>query len=440
MIIPEYIQKIISTLEKNNYEAFIVGGCVRDSLLNKEPYDYDITTNALPEEILECFSDARTITNGLKHGTVTVVTEKGNVEITTYRIDGSYVDNRHPDNVCFTRSLKEDLARRDFTINAIAYSDKTGIVDMYGGIADLNSGIIRCVGDANKRFNEDALRIMRALRFASTLGFSIEENTALAIHNNKQLLDNISIERNRDELLKLICGDNAKAILLEYGEVIAQIIPEIKREIGFNQHSVYHAYDVWEHTVQALSKSSNNVDIRLALLLHDIAKPVVFKQDPDGTGHFPNHENVGSVIAIDIMKRLKIDNKRINELGLLIKYHGYFIKSDKPYIKKMLNKLGEDTFFKLLEIMVCDNSAKNEFCLERVPRINEMGVVAKEIIANNEPYKLSHLDINGDDLKKAGVHGKNIGDALNELLKLVVTEEVPNNKQALLDAVKIIQD
>ena len=356
--------KLLSELESCGFEAYMVGGCVRDSIMGREYHDIDITTNALPEDILKVFSSYKVIPTGIKHGTVTVLCGGTPYEITTYRIDGEYTDHRRPDSVEFTSDITADLARRDFTINAVAM-DKSGcIVDPFGGISDMKEGIIRCVGKPEKRFSEDALRIMRAVRFASQLGFRIDGATSEAIHRMKDLLQEISRERIRDELDKLVCGKSCTAVLLEYSDVITAVIPEFKPSIGLDQCSPYHKYDVWEHTVRAIGFApESDVKLRRTLLFHDIGKPACMKFDETGRGHFKQHDRVGSEITEKVMKRLRYDTKSISYSTALIANHSKKLRS-RADVKKMMYRIGDELFFALTEMKKCDNSAKNEFVLE----------------------------------------------------------------------------
>ena len=305
----EGAKKVIEMLEEAGYEAFAVGGCVRDSLLGKKPFDFDVTTSASPEEMKEVFRNEHVIETGIKHGTLTVLINKEPVETTSFRVEKGYSDNRRPEKVEFVRSLSEDLSRRDFTINALAYNEKTGIVDLFGGISDLEHGTVRCVGNPDKRFNEDALRIMRALRFASVLGFEIEEETAASIKRNCGLLNNISSERISSELSKLLCGKNAAKILLEHPEPFFVIIPELSVLKGFDQRHFRHHLDAFGHTAAVLEAVPPVLELRLAALLHDIAKPLCQTVDENGTGHYYGHAQIGAKLSEEILTKLKFDNE-----------------------------------------------------------------------------------------------------------------------------------
>ena len=430
------VDEILERLENCGYEAYTVGGCVRDTIMGRSAHDTDITTNAIPEQVIEAFSGYKVIPTGLKHGTVTILKNSVPYEITTYRIDGEYKDSRRPENVEFTASLTEDLARRDFTMNAIAMDRHGNTADPFGGKNDIGNGIIRCVGDPEKRFTEDALRIMRAVRFASQLGFNIEKNTAEAVHAMKGRLKNISMERIRSELDKLICGKNCVQVLLEYSDVIAEIIPEFEPSIGFDQHSPYHKYDVWEHTVRAISYApESNVKMRTALLFHDIAKPACAKFDENGRGHFKKHPVVGAEMAQDIMKRMKYDGETISYAVMLIARHSKKV-FDNIAVKKMMADIGDDLFFELMELKKCDNLAKNDFVFSENELFDQLMDEGRRLIENNECRGLRPLAINGRDMTSLGLQGKDIGNALNELLQLVLENKLSNIKDDLINYAK----
>lgn len=428
--------EILDVLNGAGFEAYFVGGCVRDTIMGRPFHDTDITTNALPEQIMEVFRNYRIIPTGIKHGTVTVISGGVPYEITTYRIDGEYSDSRRPDSVEFTSSLREDLARRDFTVNAIAMNSAGEISDFFGGTEDIKNKIIRCVGSPEKRFSEDALRIMRAVRFSSQLGFKIESETAEAIHKMKDRLKNISRERIREELDKLICGKNCVEVLMEYSDVITTVIPEFQKCIGFEQHSPYHKYTVWEHTVRAVSLApSDNVKMRRALFFHDIAKPVCAKFDETGRGHFKNHAEKGAEMAQSIMKNLRYDGNSIAYAVMLIAHHSDKICTETD-VKKLMSLIGDNLFLELMEMKKCDNSAKNDFVLEQNIPLDNLIKAAHRIIENNECRSLKNLDISGNDLIKAGLQGAEIGEALNKLLNLVIEGKLLNEKDKLINYIK----
>ena len=434
--IPEGANKVIEGLEAAGYEAYIVGGCVRDSILGKKPKDYDITTNALPDEIIACMDGLKVIETGLKHGTVTVISDGEAVEVTTYRIDGKYSDHRRPDSVRFSDSLEKDLSRRDFTVNAMAYSDKSGIIDVFGGQQDLFSGRIRCVGEPAVRFEEDALRILRALRFASSLGFRIDPLTASAIHEKKQLLKEIASERIMSELTGFVMGTAPCDLMIEFDDVFCTVIPEFAKCVGFDQKSRYHVYDVWEHTAHAIENSKADKEVRLALLFHDIEKPTCCRIDEEGHGHFPGHEKRSAETAERIMRRLKFDGDTIKNTCELIKYHYITPVDDKRVVKHLISVMGLGMFDKLAEVMKGDSRAKQSFCLERVNTLDAMKYLAHEIIKNGECCTLHGLAIKGTDLEDIGFEGKQIGEALDRLLVMVIDEKLPNEREALIEAAR----
>lgn len=439
--IPSYAKFALDTLEKNGYDAYIVGGCVRDNMLGMSASDYDITTNALPHQVYEVFKNYHVIDTGIKHGTVTVVVEKMPLEITTYRIDGEYKDNRRPEQVTFTKNIEDDLARRDFTINAMAYNEKRGIVDCFGGRADLEKKIIRCVGDADTRFTEDALRILRALRFASVLGFGIEQKTKISIHKNKELLKNIAKERICTEFFKLICGKNADKIIDEYKDVIAVFIPQIEGIFDFDQHSKYHIYDVWGHSVCALSHTEPKLHLRLAALFHDIGKADCFTLDENGEGHFYSHAKKSVEHTRDILNSLRCDNATKHDVLKLIEYHDAQICETKKSIKKWLGRLGENLFFDLICLQKADTlSHAKPYIAPRVSALEKIEFLAKEVIAEGECFSLKHLAVNGRDMISLGFKGKQIGNALDELLALVIDGKIENDRNALIEKAKTMQN
>lgn len=432
--LPEPVVIALNKLNANGFESFIVGGCVRDLLLKRIPVDYDIATNALPLQIKEIFSEYRTIDIGIKHGTVAVIIGEMQLEITTYRVDGKYIDKRHPSNVIYSANIAEDLSRRDFTINSIAYSPQHGIVDIFDGQKHITQRKIVCVGDAKLRFQEDALRILRAIRFSSQLGFRIDHETSAQIHELSYNLLDISSERIHAELDKLIMGSGVFSVLTEYSDVIAVFLPEIKDSIGFEQHSKYHKYDVWVHSSLAVACASQDIVVRLAMLLHDSGKPACFTLDENGFGHFPNHADLSAELAKKALKRLKYDNKTIEEIVLLIQYHSHTLKSKKN-IKRIMAKLGKKIFFKLIDVQKADASAKMDFCLEKLSELEEVEQIAKKIITDNECISVSELAINGYDLLNMGFKGKEIGFILNQLLSDVIDGKINNSKIVLLENV-----
>ena len=437
-VLPSQVEFALNMLNNAGYEACIVGGCVRDILRGETPSDYDITTSAEPEQTKAVFGGERIIETGIQHGTVTLLKEGMPLEITTYRIDGDYTDNRRPNSVIFTKTLTEDLARRDFTVNAMAYSPKAGVTDAFGGEEDLKKGIIRCVGDADRRFNEDALRIMRAIRFASVLGFEIEEETKKSIFKNKNLLKNISAERIATELLKLLSGKNARRVIVDYFEILEVILPEISGMKGFDQKSRWHVYDILNHTALAVENSPATPVFRLTALLHDCGKVDSFTVDERGAGHFYGHPEVSYKKAKVALARLKLDNATSAAVLTLIKYHDMPIEPTKIAVKKALKLLGSELFFKLLDIKRADNLAQNlELTKSELKTIDNLENTAKEIIKNNECFCLKTLAVTGADLINTGIPaGKELGEKLEFLLDAVINERVENEKKSLLKLLK----
>ena len=433
--IPSEVSFVLDKINEYGYESYLVGGCVRDYLLGKTPSDFDVTTNARPETIIEVFKDsAHLVATGLKHGTVTVIKDHVSVEVTTYRVDGDYSDNRHPEVVRFSTDLKEDVLRRDFTINSMAYSPKHGFKDHVNGLDDLENGVIRCVGDPSVRFEEDALRILRALRFSSILGFEIEENTSSQIHKKAHLLENISIERITVEFIKLLCGEYSEKILLDYRDVFSVFIPKISEMFDFEQHTPYHKYDVYTHSVKAVAAADMEDKIlRTALYFHDIGKPACFFTDSEGVGHFYGHAQRSMEITDEIMKKLRFDNNFRSYVVTLIKYHDAPIENDEKRIKRLLRNLGEEQFFRLIALQRADNAAQAEIVFHRRARFDAVEETAKRILAEKACFSLADLAVNGNDLISLGIpKGKLIGRILNDLLENVIENRIPNDKNSLL--------
>lgn len=435
ILIPDNVEKIIEELELYGYEAYIVGGCVRDSLLGRAPKDYDIATSAAPEQVKECLSAYKVIDTGLKHGTVTVLSDDY-VEVTTFRMDSAYSDHRHPDEVTFSDNLLDDLSRRDFTVNAMAYNHRTGVIDKFGGQKDLFKRKIKCVGEPAVRFNEDALRILRALRFASQLDFEIDDLTATAVHDMYRLLGEVSKERIASELNGIVTGKAPCEVMKRFSDVLSFIIPEIRPCIGFEQHSRYHVYNVWDHTAAAVEHSAPETEVRLALLLHDIAKPVCCNFDDEGNGHFYGHEKTGAEMAEKILRSLKYPNDTIETVCKLIKFHYITPVDDNVVVKQLLSAVGSEDFFRLAEVIKGDSRAKQRICFERVQIVENMELRAKDILDKKECISISQLDINGADVAALGARGRQIGDILNKLLALVIEEKADNIKSELLKFAK----
>ena len=350
-MLPPQVNTAFEMLAVAGYEAFLVGGAVRDYVRDNSPAkDWDITTNALPEQVKEVFAGFRLIETGLKHGTVTVVIDHVPIEITTYRVDGGYTDHRHPDSVRFTRSLREDLERRDFTMNALAYHPKTGVVDFVGGRADIENNLVRCVGDPDRRFQEDGLRMLRALRFAAVYSMRIEAETAAAIHRNRELLGNIAAERVRAELTKLLCGKGAADVLGGFADVLAVPVPELAPMFGFDQRNPHHDRDIWNHTIAVVESITPEPVLRWAALLHDVGKPSCFSCAVDGVGHFYGHAEQSTIMTESILNRLRFDNASKDRIVHLVRYHDMPIAADRKLVKRLLSKHGEETARQLIEL------------------------------------------------------------------------------------------
>lgn len=435
--LPMPVARALSVLEARGYEAYVVGGCVRDSLLGRAPNDWDITTNATPTEMKACFSDFRVIETGIRHGTLTVIVDGMQLEITTYRNDGEYLDNRHPVQVTFSKHIEDDLSRRDFTVNAMAYHPQKGLVDLFGGREDLQNRVVRAVGDAKTRFCEDGLRILRAIRFAAVLDFEIAEDTAKAVRDCKNLLLGIAAERIREEFCKLICGSGAVRILRDYIEVISIFMPELHRCVGFEQNTKYHCFDVFEHTLQALALcEDDDLITRLGILLHDIGKPLCYTEDEQG-GHFKGHAPIGVEITREILLRLRFDNETIHRLALLVEWHDIPLSAEKKRVKRLMQKLSDADILRLLEIKRCDRLAHAKDFQELPPDLALIPSVIDEIRTEDACLSLRTLAVDGADLMELGVpEGKRIGEILHALLDDVIEERLPNKKEALLQAAK----
>ena len=436
--IPNYVKSVLEALNEAGFEAYLVGGCVRDSILGRPVFDWDITTSAEPEQVMAVFSAYYCIPTGLQHGTVTVVSENHNLEITTYRCDGEYTDNRHPNSVIFTKNLRDDLSRRDFTINAMCCDLNGNFVDIFGGMEDLDARIIRAVGDPDERFNEDGLRIMRCIRFASQLDFSVEEATRDAVFRNKHLLKNISRERIFAELMKLLTGVAAQRILSEYGEIIFEIIPELRDQYHHKQIGKKHAYDIWEHTCHAVGGIDNDKILRLTMLLHDCGKATTETFAENGDSQFKNHAAVGGEIAYNIMKSLKVDNYTLNTVSFLVKNHDKKVPLDEVSVRKYRRVLGDENFLRLMKIRKADRGA----LADGYNDISEMLKNALEMydksVQNNDCCTLSSLAVTGKDIGKLGYRGEEIGRMLDIALEAVIEEKIQNTKSDILNFISNI--
>lgn len=443
--IPKGAAAIIDTLQSNGFEAYLVGGCVRDSILKRPVHDWDITTSATPDEMKKVFSDTKIIETGIKHGTLTILSIDGFYECTTYRIDGMYSDGRHPDVVRFTKSLAEDLKRRDFTINAMAYNDKEGLIDLFGGRVDLMDHVIRCVGNPEDRFKEDALRIMRALRFAAQLEFNLEMKTKIAAFQMSDTLTKVSAERINSEFCKMLTQTMGSQIINDYREIIAVFIPEIRDMFGFEQNNPYHMFDVWNHTIEVLANANfftdpNGLVLALAAFFHDIGKPHSYQDGPDGIRHFYGHATKSAEMTDSIMRRMRFNNSIREQVVTLVKYHDTDIKPEAKYIKRWLNKLGSEPLLRCLLMLkysdICGQTLENR--AKRLREVIQLFTVLNETIEQQACFSLKDLAVNGGDLIAAGMKpGKEIGAALNQMLELVLNDECANDKDALLKAVGI---
>lgn len=434
MQLPCAVLRVMERLEKNGFEAYAVGGCVRDDLLGITPHDWDVTTRATPDAVQKLFADERCVLTGADKGTVTVVTEEMPIEVTTYRTETTYRDHRHPDAVTFVRTIEEDLSRRDFTINAMAYHPKRGLVDRFGGQEDLRRRRLRCVGVARERFSEDALRILRALRFASTYDLSIEEKTEQALFRCSPLLTQVAPERLRVEWDRLLTGKAAERILLAYWSVLAPIFPEIVPMVGFEQHSVYHDRDVWQHTAAAVAGTVPDPLIRLTLLLHDCGKPSTFTMDAEGNGHFYSHAAMSEKMATAVLSRFRYDRETTEQVLKLIHYHDTILPTDPKGIKHFLSRHGEEFLRRLLAVKEGDCAGHApSFIPERQEELRRIRRVLDEVIAEGDCFSLKDLAVNGDDVIRAGVpSGKQVGCLLQELLTAVIDGTVANERQELL--------
>ncbi len=431
---PDDVKKIISILAENGFEAYAVGGCVRDSLLGRNPDDWDVTTNALPHQIKKIFM--RTVDTGIKHGTVTVLFGNGAYEVTTYRIDGKYTDNRHPDDVTFTASLEEDLKRRDFTINAMAYNDENGLIDIFGARDDLLKKKIRCVGEAKERFLEDALRMMRAVRFAAQLGFDIDKDTYNAISLLSKNITNVSAERICSELKKLLLSENPQMIRLLYESgITAHILPEFDIMMNTAQNNPHHIYSVGEHTIESLRFVKADVVLRFAMLLHDVGKPDTKKTDDKGMDHFCGHPMRGEKMANNIMHRLKFDNITRKAVCRLVRWHDDRPPLSEVSIRKAIFKIGVEAYPDLFAIKRADMLAQStKWRAEKEAYIDEYEAIYNRIIKRGDCLSIKELKINGTDIINLGeTQGRHIGDILSRILEHVITKPEDNNREILLD-------
>ena len=431
--LPDKVQRIIETLTAAGFEAYAVGGCVRDSVLGRLPSDWDITTSATPYETKELFP--RTFDTGIKHGTVTVLFDKEGFEVTTYRIDGDYEDSRHPKKVTFTSSLEEDLKRRDFTINAMAYNSKSGLIDIFGGMEDIEKGIIRCVGNAEERFTEDALRMLRAVRFSAQLGYRIEETTASAIRRLAPNLRHISAERIQAELVKLVTSAHPDYLRTAYETGITkQVLPEFDLCMETEQNNPHHCYSVGEHILHSMQEIEAEKVLRLGMLFHDIAKPQTLTVDEEGITHNKKHPQVGAKMTREILRRLKFDNDTIDKVVKIVRYHDEEVGLSPAGVRRAVNRMGEDIFPMLFAVRRADISAQSDYLREeKLQKLTYLQELYDGILRRQECLSLKDLAVTGRDLITLGIPaGPQIGELLQELLILVLEEPERNNREELL--------
>lgn len=435
--LPDKVKKIMETIESGGYEAYAVGGCVRDSILGRVPEDWDITTSASPQEVKNLFR--RTIDTGIQHGTVTVMMEREGFEVTTYRIDGEYEDSRHPKEVTFTSNLTEDLKRRDFTINAMAYNERDGLVDVFGGVEDMGKRLIRCVGDPRERFEEDALRMMRAVRFSAQLGYKIEEKTNAAIKEMAGNLKNISAERIQSELVKLLLSPHPDYLRVCYDTGITRVIlPEFDRCMETGQENPHHCYTVGEHILHSLNEIKADKALRLAMLFHDMGKPETKFTDEKGVDHFHGHAQAGEEITRRVMKRLRFDNATREKTAKLVLYHDYAVEASAKSVRRAVNRIGEDIFPCLFDVKEADIGAQSGYCREeKLEALEELRKIYAKILENRQCMSLRTLAVTGRDLIDAGMEpGKEIGRTLEGLLQIVLENPEENTREKLLEYVK----
>lgn len=429
--VPKPVLYALRKLEQSGFDAFLVGGCVRDDYLGIPPHDYDIATAATPDEVKAVFFNHQLIETGIKHGTMTLVIDKIPLEITTFRKDGNYSDGRRPDSVVYSRNLKDDLSRRDFTMNAMAWSKKTGLIDPYLGKQDCDQGLIRCVGLPEKRFHEDALRILRALRFASALQFTIENETFIAMMEQKDRLKLISVERVFKELCGLLSGKEPSEVFRRYPYILFEVLPELQPCYHCPQRIKFHCYDVWEHTLHALSQAPNDLSVRWAVLLHDIGKPHVITYDSDGTTRFHGHQRESEKIADSLLKRLRASNQMRKEVCLLVRHHDDRIGPDN--CQWWLATLGYDLFLKLLYVQRADALAHSALIAQNAHEVfDKMNALAKQMMVDGTVLHLKDMAINAQDLMDIGyAPGPLLGATLNQLFEMVLRGNIRNNKQEL---------
>lgn len=433
-LIPSQVRGLLAQLNTAGFEAYLVGGCVRDLLRGAQPQDWDICTSALPEETERCFSGYPVLETGLRHGTVTVLADRQPYEITTYRADGPYSDGRRPDRVAFVPDLTEDLARRDFTVNAMALGLDGVVRDPFGGREDLKRGVIRCVGDPDRRFQEDGLRLMRSLRFSATLDYAIDPATASAIRRNLPMLDRVAAERVRAEFSKLLLGKRAVAVLREYPEVFCRFWPQLEPLVTLEQNNPHHCYGGWEHTLHALAAAPGDLTVRLAVLLHDIGKPPCKTTDERGIDHFYGHPQAGAELADEMLRGLKFDNATRERVVVLVTWHNAPIHLTERAVRRWLGRLGEEGLYQLLEVKRCDAMGQDpELVRDRLADNERLRELVREVIEQGQCFSLKDLAVDGRDLLGLGIPaGPGLGKVLAGLLEAVIDGGFPNDKGTLL--------
>lgn len=433
MFLPQNVLTCMDTLRKAGYRVYAVGGCVRDALLGLTPQDYDLCTDATPAQMHEVFSGYRLVTSGEKHGTVGVVLDGQVIEITTFRTEGGYDDNRHPGWVRFVPHVEDDLARRDFTVNAMAYHPAEGYIDPFGGRADLENRILHAVGDPATRFHEDALRILRGIRFAARFRLTPDEATLQAMFDLAPLMDNLARERVFEELCKLLLWATAED-LCRFAPIITAVIPELASQVGFDQRNPHHAYDLFTHTAHVTANTPAELSLRWTGLLHDVGKVPSFFTDEDGRGHFYGHAKPGATMADEILRRLKAPTALREEVVLLVQLHMTLIVPEKKVVRRWLNKLGPALLDKLLTFQAADMAGKGIPEGDELAQFPKLRSIIREILDENACFSLKDLAVNGHDLIKLGLTGKQVGACLQALLEQVMEEAIPNEKNALLTA------
>lgn len=431
--LPPQVLRAMEMLNAAGHRAYLVGGAVRELLRGRGALtDFDLTTSARPEETERVFSGFRLVETGLKHGTVTVLMDGLPLEITTFRVDGTYSDGRHPDGVAFTPSLERDLERRDFTINAMAYHPGEGLIDLHGGREDLAAGLVRCVGDPDRRFQEDGLRMLRCMRFAAVLDFRVEEDTGAALLGSRALLDGIARERVREELTRLLCGPAAGRVLEAYAPVAAQVLPELVPAFGFDQRNPWHDRDVWHHTLAAVDAAPATPVLRWAAMLHDLGKPACFTLDEKGVGHFYGHGEESARLAGEILSRLRFDTDTRQKITALVALHDRPIVPERRPIRRLLARLGPEGTAQLIALHRADNAAQSPLAAGRQEELDRARAVLDQLLAEGACFQKKDLAVNGRDMLELGLRGPEIGRALDRCLEAVLAEQLPNQRGILM--------